>query len=133
GKKEGAKVEIGGGRLGTKGYYIQPTVFSNVNDEMRIAKEEIFGPVQQILKFKTMEEVIERSNQSHYGLGAGVITPDMNKALTYTQGVQSGSVWINCYDVSGPQVPFGGYKMSGVGRENGEDGLHHYCEIKTVN
>ncbi|RWS29192.1 retinal dehydrogenase 1-like protein [Leptotrombidium deliense] len=133
GKSEGAKVEFGGERVGDKGYFVRPTVFSGVTDEMRIAKEEIFGPVQQILKFKTMEEVIERANKTAYGLGAGVVTKDFDKAMTFMQGVQSGTVWINTYDSQfGPQVPFGGYKMSGVGRENGEDGLHGYCEIKTV-
>ncbi|RWS10468.1 retinal dehydrogenase 1-like protein [Dinothrombium tinctorium] len=132
GKKEGAKCETGGERIGNRGYFIQPTVFSNVEDHMRIAKEEIFGPVQQIMKFKTMEEVIERSNQTDYGLGAGVLTKDMNKALTYMQGVQAGTVYVNTFLALSPQIPFGGFKMSGHGRELGEDGLHEYCEIKTV-
>ncbi|RWS30148.1 retinal dehydrogenase 1-like protein [Leptotrombidium deliense] len=132
GKKEGAKVEIGGERHGSKGYFVQPTIFSNVTDGMRIAKEEIFGPVQQILKFKTMEEVIERANKTHYGLAAGVFTKDIDKAMTYAQAVQAGTVWINTYMAFGAQAPFGGYKMSGVGREMGEDGLREFCEIKTV-
>jgi len=93
GKKEGAKLECGGGAVGGKGYFIQPTVFSNVKDDMRIAKEEIFGPVQQIMKFKTMEEVIERSNNTTYGLSAGVFSNDINKCLTYVQAVQAGTVW----------------------------------------
>jgi len=132
GKKEGAKLECGGQGLGNKGYFIQPTVFSGVTDNMRIAKEEIFGPVQQILKFKTMEEVIERSNDTNYGLGAGVFSRDINKCLTYAQAVQSGSVWVNTYMAISPQTPFGGFKQSGIGREWGEEGLHGYCEIKTV-
>lgn len=132
GKKEGAKLECGGNRIGQKGFFIQPTVFSNVQDSMRIAREEIFGPVQQILKFKTMEEVLERANASHYGLGSGIITKNIDNALTFAQGVQAGSVWVNCYDATTCQTPFGGFKMSGFGRELGEDGLKEYVEIKTI-
>ncbi|RWS00879.1 retinal dehydrogenase 1-like protein, partial [Dinothrombium tinctorium] len=132
GKREGAKLETGGHRLESRGFYVEPTVFSNVMDNMRIAKEEIFGPVQQILKFKTMEEVIERANATHYGLAAGVFTNDMNKAFTFMQGVQTGIVWINGYFIFSSQVPIGGFKQSGIGRENGEDCLREYCEIKTV-
>ncbi|RWS00213.1 retinal dehydrogenase 1-like protein, partial [Dinothrombium tinctorium] len=132
GKKEGAKLETGGRRFGNMGYFVEPTVFSNVTDNMRIAREEIFGPVQQILKFKTMDEVIERANATHYGLAAGVFTKDMEKALTFTQGVQAGIVWINNYFSFSAQTPLGGFKQSGIGRENGEDCLHEYCEIKTV-
>ncbi|RWS25547.1 retinal dehydrogenase 1-like protein [Leptotrombidium deliense] len=132
GKKEGAKLETGGKKVGSKGFFIQPTVFSNVTDGMRIAKEEIFGPVQSIIKFKTMEEVIERSNRTNYGLASGIMTKDLEKALTYMQGVQAGTVWINTFLSFSPQTPLGGYKMSGYGRELGEDGLSEYCEIKTV-
>jgi len=132
GKKEGARLECGGGRYGDRGYFVQPTVFSNVTDDMRIAKEEIFGPVQQILKFKTLEEALERSNKTVYGLAAGVCTSNINNAILFAQGVQAGSVWVNCYNHFTPQTPFGGFKMSGHGRELGEDGLHEYCEIKTV-
>jgi len=132
GKKEGAKVECGGERLGSKGYFVKPTVFSNVQDNMRIAKEEIFGPVQQIIKFTTMEEVIERANNTTYGLASGIITSDINKALTFAQAVQSGSVWINCYDAITAQTPFGGYKKSGFGRDLGEESLHEYLEVKTI-
>jgi len=132
GVKEGAKLACGGKRVGEKGYFIAPTVFADVKDNMRIAKEEIFGPVQQILKFKTLEEVIERANDTSYGLGSGVITNNINTALTFAQAVQAGSVWVNCYDATMPQTPFGGFKMSGQGRELGEDGLHEYLEVKTV-
>ncbi|XP_076323860.1 aldehyde dehydrogenase 1A1-like [Tachypleus tridentatus] len=132
GKKEGAKVECGGGRLGEKGYFIQPTVFSSVTDNMKIAKEEIFGPVQQLIKFKTLDEVIERANNTHYGLAAGIFTNNVETALMYSQGVRAGSIWVNCYLAVKPQTPFGGYKMSGQGREFGEDALHEYTEIKTV-
>lgn len=93
GKQQGAVVEVGGDRKGDVGYFVKPTVFSNVTDNMRIAQEEIFGPVQTILKFDTMDEVIERANRTNYGLASGVITKDINKALTFTQAVEAGSVW----------------------------------------
>ncbi|XP_057331111.1 aldehyde dehydrogenase X, mitochondrial-like [Microplitis mediator] len=132
GKDEGAVCETGGVREGTVGFFIKPTVFSNVKDNMKIAKEEIFGPVQCILKFETMEEVIERANNTTYGLAAAVVTNDINKALQFTQSVDAGSVWVNCYDAITPQTPFGGYKKSGIGRELGEDGLEGYLETKTI-
>ena len=93
GKKEGATLVAGGNRIGKVGYFIQPTVFGDVKDHMRIAKEEIFGPVQSVFKFHTIEEVIERANNTTYGLGSGVFTSDINKALTMTQALQAGSVW----------------------------------------
>jgi acyl-CoA reductase-like NAD-dependent aldehyde dehydrogenase len=132
GKKEGAKLQCGGARSGDKGYFIQPTVFSDCKDDMRIATEEIFGPVQQIFKFKTLEEAIDRSNDTQYGLAAGVFTKDIEKAMMYVQGVQAGTVWVNNYLNVGVQAPFGGYKQSGLGRESGEEGIHEYCEVKTV-
>ncbi|KAM9330702.1 uncharacterized protein PAF06_017093 [Gastrophryne carolinensis] len=132
GKREGAKLECGGGPWGNKGFYIQPTVFSNVKDEMRIAKEEIFGPVQQILKFKTIDEVIKRANNTTYGLAAGVFTKDLDKAITVSNALQAGTVWVNSYAASSPQAPFGGFKMSGNGREMGDYGLHEYTEVKTT-
>lgn len=132
GKREGAKLECGGDRVGDKGFFIEPTVFSEVEDGMRIAKEEIFGPVMQIFRFKTMEEVIRRANDSEYGLAASVFTSDLDKALTMSQALQAGTVWINCFNVSDAQVPFGGYKQSGFGREMGEYGLQQFSEVKTV-
>jgi len=132
GRKEGAHLWTGGQRWGTKGYFIEPTVFSDVTDNMTIAKEEIFGPVQSILKFKTFDEVVDRCNDTPYGLAAGVFTKDINKAMMFSQQVQAGSVWVNTFLALGPQVPFGGFKQSGFGRENGEDGLHEYMEIKAV-
>ncbi|KAM4807972.1 aldehyde dehydrogenase 1A1-like [Rhinophrynus dorsalis] len=132
GKKEGAKLECGGSAWGDKGFFIKPTVFSDVKDEMRIAKEEIFGPVQQIMKFKTIDEVIKRANNTTYGLSAGVFTKDLDKAMTIAAALQAGTVWINCYLAISPQAPFGGFKMSGNGREYGEDGLREYTEVKTV-
>jgi aldehyde dehydrogenase (NAD+) len=132
GTADGAKLECGGKQFGDKGYFVEPTVFSNVQDDMKIAKEEIFGPVQSILKFKTLEEVIERANRTSYGLAAGVITKSVNTALVFAEAVEAGSVWVNCYDAVTPQVPFGGYKQSGFGRELGKDGLESYLETKAV-
>jgi len=132
GKKEGARLQCGGERLGDKGYFVKPTVFSDVQDNMRIAREEIFGPVQSIFKFNTIEEAIERANDTKYGLAAGIITNDLNKALLFIQSVNAGSVWVNCYDAVVPQAPFGGFKMSGQGRELGEAALKEYLEVKTV-
>ncbi|XP_058792368.1 aldehyde dehydrogenase 1A1 [Phymastichus coffea] len=132
GKKEGATVVTGGGRAGTVGYFVQPTVFANVEDNMRIAKEEIFGPVQSIFKFNNLEEAIERANKTNYGLAAGIITKDIDKAMTFANSVDAGSVWINGYDLLTAHTPFGGFKQSGIGRELGEEGLHEYLEIKTI-
>jgi len=132
GKSEGATMHCGGARHGEQGYFIQPTVFSDVTDEMTIAKEEIFGPVMQIMKFSSMEEVIERSNDCEYGLGAAVQTKSIDRALEFSHGVRAGTVWVNAYDVFCAQAPFGGYKMSGAGRELGEYGLEQYSEVKTV-
>jgi len=132
GKKDGAKLNCGGNRHGEKGYFIQPTVFSDVTDDMRIAQEEIFGPVMQILKFSTMDDVIERANNSVYGLGAAVNTASLERALQFAHAVRAGTVWVNVYDVFCAQAPFGGYKMSGSGRELGEYGLEQYSEVKTV-
>jgi len=132
GKKEGAKLMCGGARAGDKGYFIQPTVFADVKDNMRIAREEIFGPVQQIIKFQTLEEVIPRANDTRYGLAAAVFTKDLDKAITIANSVQAGTVWVNCYHAFTVQAPFGGYKESGIGRENSEEGVLEYCQVKTV-
>lgn len=132
GKKEGATLECGGSRIGDKGFFIEPTVFSNVKDDMRISQEEIFGPVMQISKFKTIDEVIERANRTNYGLAASVFTKNLEDALMLAQGIRAGTIWVNCYDVLEAQAPFGGFKESGNGRELGEYGLQQYSEIKTV-
>ncbi|XP_059645677.1 benzaldehyde dehydrogenase, mitochondrial-like isoform X2 [Cornus florida] len=127
-----AILECGGDRLGSKGFYIQPTVFSNVQDDMLIAKDEIFGPVQSILKFKDLGEVIKRANSTRYGLAAGVFTKNLNTANTLTRALRAGTVWVNCFDVFDAAIPFGGYKMSGVGREKGIYSLHNYLQVKAV-
>jgi len=132
GKNEGAKLLVGGGKYEKAGYYVQPTVFADVNDNMRIAKEEIFGPVQQILKFKTMDEAIDRANDTEYGLAASIFTNDYNKALEFAAGVKAGNIWVNGHHIFSQQAPFGGYKLSGVGREGGEEGILAFCEVKHV-
>ncbi|KAL0882271.1 hypothetical protein ABMA27_000800 [Loxostege sticticalis] len=132
GKQEGATLLAGGKRVGTTGYYIEPTVFANVKDDMTIAKEEIFGPVQSILKFDTLEEVIDRANNTNYGLAAGIFTTNLNNALQFSKHVESGTVWVNTYLVFGPQIPFGGVKESGIGRESGLQCVDAYLEVKTV-
>jgi len=132
GQEEGAKMMCGGGRQGDKGFFIEPTVFADVKDDMRIAKEEIFGPVQQILKFKTIDEVVERANKSMYGLAAAIFTKDLDKSHVLSQSLRAGTIWINDYDKFSAMTPFGGYKMSGQGRELGEYGLEAYTEIKSV-
>ncbi|CAK9330199.1 unnamed protein product [Citrullus colocynthis] len=127
-----ATLECGGGRLGSKGYFIEPTVFSNVKDNMLIAKDEIFGPVQSILKFKDIDEVIQRANSTRYGLASGVFTSNIDTANTLTRGLRTGTVWLNCFDIFDAAIPFGGYKMSGIGREKGIYSLQSYLQVKAV-
>jgi aldehyde dehydrogenase (NAD+) len=132
GEMEGARLLCGGERVGDRGYFIQPTIFAEVQDGMKIAREEIFGPVMSVIRFSSMEEVIRRANDTVYGLAAGVWTRDMRKAHAVANGVRAGTVWINCYNVLDTRAPFGGFKLSGIGRELGEYGLQQYSEVKTV-
>ena len=132
GKQEGASLLAGGNRVGNRGFFIEPTVFADVEDGMKIAKEEIFGPVMSIMKFKGIEEVVERANRTEYGLAAAVWTRDISKAYAIANSVRAGTVWVNCYDVFDAAAPFGGFKQSGMGRELGEYGLQQYTEVKTV-
>ncbi len=132
GKKQGARCVSGGERFGTKGYFIKPTIFADVKDEMTIATEEIFGPVMQVLKFHDVDEVVQRANTTDYGLAAAVWTRDIKKAHSIADRIRAGTVWINCYDVFDAAAPFGGFKSSGIGRELGEKALDNYTEHKTV-
>lgn len=132
GKNEGATLKCGGQRVGGKGYFIEPTVFADVKDDMKIAREEIFGPVMSILKFRTTDEVVKRANNTPFGLGAGVISRDIGTALSVAHRLRAGTVYVNTYDIFDAAIPFGGFKESGNGRELGEYGLHEYTEVKVV-
>ena len=132
GKKQGAKCVNGGKRFGDRGYFIEPTMFTGVTDDMAIAKDEIFGPVLSVLKFKSLDEIVQRANNTMFGLAAAVWTRDVGKAHHLANKVRAGTIWVNCYDVFDAAAPFGGFKMSGMGRELGEKGLDAYTETKTV-
>lgn len=136
GLDEGAKLLCGGERLLTaqlkSGYFIPPTVFGDVKPDNRIAREEIFGPVICVVPFREIEEVIALSNNTHYGLAGGVWTRDVQKAHTMAKSIQSGVVWVNCFNVMDPAVPFGGFKMSGYGRDSGAHALEQYTQVKSV-
>jgi aldehyde dehydrogenase (NAD+) len=132
GRNEGATLACGGERVGDRGYFVQPTVFADVQDNMTIAQEEIFGPVMSIIPFKDLAEVVTRANRTVYGLAAGVWTRDIKKAHAVANSLRAGTVWVNCYNILDTRAPFGGFKQSGIGRELGEYGLQQYTEVKTV-
>jgi aldehyde dehydrogenase (NAD+) len=132
GQNEGANLVTGGKRVGDRGFFIEPTIFDNVSDEMSIAKEEIFGPVLSVLTFDDKEDMIRRANETFYGLAAAIWTRDISTAHDFARRVRAGTVWVNCYDAFDAAAPFGGFKMSGHGRELGEEGLRAYTENKTV-
>jgi len=131
GKQEGAKL-VAGGRKGDSAYFVEPTLFTDVQDNMRIAKEEIFGPVLSVLKFSSIDEAIDRANASVFGLAAAVWTNDINKAHYVANRIKAGTVWINCHNKLSWSVPFGGYKQSGIGRDLGEYALHEYTTVKAI-
>jgi aldehyde dehydrogenase (NAD+) len=132
GRGEGATLACGGDRIGDRGYFIQPTIFSDVQEEMTLAREEIFGPVMSVISFRGVDEAIAKANRTNYGLAAAVWTRDIKKALAVSAAVRAGTVWINCYNIMDTRAPFGGFKQSGIGRELGEYGLQQYTQIKSV-
>ncbi|OKL59291.1 Aldehyde dehydrogenase [Talaromyces atroroseus] len=132
GKKAGARVITGGERQGTTGYYIKPTIFADVTGEMKIVQEEIFGPVCTIQKFKDEEEAIKLANATTYGLAAGIHTKDLNTTIRVANAIKAGTVWVNQYNNTHYQTPFGGYKESGIGRELGQYALENYTQVKAV-
>jgi aldehyde dehydrogenase (NAD+) len=136
GKREGARIVSGGERLTegqlASGYYMPPTVFRSVRDGMSVAREEIFGPVLSTMPFTDVDDVLSRANNSLFGLGSGVWTRDISKAHRLARAIHAGTVWINCYQVSDPAVPQGGYKMSGYGREGGNVHINEYLNLKGI-
>jgi aldehyde dehydrogenase (NAD+) len=135
GKKEGAKLIAGGNRVsvdGSKGYFMEPTIFSGVNNNMKIAQEEIFGPVLATISFDDIDSAIAQANQNPYGLASAVWTRDLKKAHLVSRQLKAGTVWINTYGLMDAAMPFGGYKSSGLGRELGMNAIEHYTETKTV-
>jgi betaine-aldehyde dehydrogenase len=136
GKTEGAELRSGGGVPTLQGFeggfFVEPTVFTSVTDEMRIAREEIFGPVMSVLSFRDEDEVIARANDTEFGLAAGVFTRDLARGHRVIGELQAGTCWINAYNLTPVEMPFGGYKQSGIGRENALDALRHYSQVKSV-
>ncbi|KAA1138729.1 aldehyde dehydrogenase (NAD(P)(+)) ald5 [Puccinia graminis f. sp. tritici] len=132
GKDEGATCLLGGERHGQEGYFIQPTIFTDVKAGMKIHNEEIFGPVVVVMKFKDEEDVVRQANDTVYGLASAIHSTDITKALRVSKRIKAGTVWINCYNRIVSQVPFGGYKESGVGRECGSYALSNYTAVKSI-
>jgi phenylacetaldehyde dehydrogenase len=132
GRTDGATALAGGGRHGDRGYFIEPTVLTNTRPDMKVVREEIFGPVVVAAPFSDLDEIAAVANDSEYGLGAGIWTRDISKAHALAKKIRAGTVWINCYNVFDASLPFGGYKQSGWGREMGAEVLNNYTEVKAV-
>jgi acyl-CoA reductase-like NAD-dependent aldehyde dehydrogenase len=135
GKKEGAKLIAGGNRVpvsGDKGFFVEPTIFGGVTNDMKIAQEEIFGPVLAVIGFDEVEQAVEQANANPYGLAAAVWTRDVSKAHRVSRQLRAGLIWINTYGLMDAAVPFGGFKNSGFGRELGMHAIEHYTELKSV-
>jgi acyl-CoA reductase-like NAD-dependent aldehyde dehydrogenase len=132
GKKEGAEPKLGGDVRGGKGYFVDPTIFTNVKNDMRIAREEIFGPVASVIPFKDENDAVLQGNDTTYGLAAAVWTNDVSRAHKVARALKAGTVWVNCYNNIDPISPFGGYKQSGIGRELGKHSIELYTQIKSV-
>jgi betaine-aldehyde dehydrogenase len=136
GKQDGAVLACGGNVPSLQGFqdgfFVEPTVFTGVTDAMRIAREEIFGPVMSVLEFDAEDEVIDRANDTEFGLAAGVFTRDLPRAHRVVGELQAGACWINAYNLTPVELPFGGYKQSGIGRENALAALGHYSQVKSV-
>jgi acyl-CoA reductase-like NAD-dependent aldehyde dehydrogenase len=136
GRADGARLLIGGQRVTTgalaDGYFVAPAIFDACRDDMRIVREEIFGPVMSVLEFEDEREVIERANATEFGLAAGVFTNDLTRGHRVIAQLEAGTCWINHYNVTPIELPFGGVKMSGLGRENGRAAIEHYTQLKSV-
>ncbi|KAJ6355576.1 hypothetical protein OIU77_006044 [Salix suchowensis] len=132
GKREGATLLTGGKPIGKTGYFIEPTVFTDVKEEMMIATDEIFGPVMSLMKFETIEEAIKKANNTKYGLAAGIVTQNLDVANTVSRSIRAGTIWINCYFAFDQDCSYGGYKMSGFGRHLGLEALYKYLQVKSV-
>jgi phenylacetaldehyde dehydrogenase len=132
GRDEGATTVVGGGRYGDRGYFVEPTVLTGTRSDMKVVREEIFGPVVVAQPFSDLDEIAAQANDTDYGLGAGIWTKDISKAHALAKKIRAGTVWINCYNVFDSALPFGGYKQSGWGREMGHEVLNNYTEVKAV-
>lgn len=134
GVKDGATLVYGGKRLDRSGYYFEPTIFTDVKDDMKIAKEESFGPIMIISKFssKDIDGLIKRANSTEFGLASGILTKDISRALKFAEKIDAGTVFINTYNKTDVAAPFGGFKQSGFGKDLGQEALNEYLKTKTV-